>query len=480
MVAGLAIGFILMHLIVVRPMRRQMEGLRSDVAAVHGEMQELVGARDDVWKTNNLLTDLRKQQWLVDDARKSLQTIKQFGIAVNASSDISRQTIAAIDELRQVQESLVGQRDLTDPASQALDELFSLQDRLIDQQITSFEAENALDQLLSLKHQMLSEALDAEIAETSLDRLTDLKARVMTESDHIDAARRGLNQLASLKNNIIQESDDLDTAQRATDELLSLKERIAIRGGGTNSASQNVDRLIALRDGLIGDNMAGIFAAASNAEKLIKLKSRINAGSYGVVAARTTARQMTELLDDVANSSVDVDTARKNIERLTVLHDGLSSEELDFTTAGYNLERFLQLTSSRPEHNVATVRARKPMELLAERASRFEMPSVSLNGLSGDVLTIVVGQSVVGRAVQAIAPLVRIAGASRKNGQTSSDPIAVQAKPRNSTTRMSRRLPPFNHPRYYDVVEPGAHTIDDFSRDMPIDNAIVPWIPDED
>ena len=96
---GLAVGYIGMHLTIVRPLQKEMGELKDNVAVLERGVEELVGVRDQVWRTNTLLSGLTSQQKQVDHARQALQSISQFRSDVEAES---REIPAARDALGQI------------------------------------------------------------------------------------------------------------------------------------------------------------------------------------------------------------------------------------------------------------------------------------------------------------------------------------------------------------------------------------------
>src|SRR5262245_50544514 len=78
LVAGLTIGFVGLHFLMTRPMSRELARLQGDLALVEQRMQDLVGARGDVWEANSLLSSLKAQQGQIEEARVALQSIREL------------------------------------------------------------------------------------------------------------------------------------------------------------------------------------------------------------------------------------------------------------------------------------------------------------------------------------------------------------------------------------------------------------------
>src|SRR5690242_6195241 len=78
LVAGITLGFIGLHFTMARPMARQIELMQNELARVEQRMQDLTGARDEVWEANSLLSSLKAQQGQISDARTALQSIREL------------------------------------------------------------------------------------------------------------------------------------------------------------------------------------------------------------------------------------------------------------------------------------------------------------------------------------------------------------------------------------------------------------------
>ncbi len=72
---GLAVGFLGMDIMVRRPMMRELSQVRSELSSVERDMEELVGVRNNVWETNNLLTGLKSQYRQLEEARLRLTSL---------------------------------------------------------------------------------------------------------------------------------------------------------------------------------------------------------------------------------------------------------------------------------------------------------------------------------------------------------------------------------------------------------------------
>src|SRR5690606_3645712 len=93
---ALGIGVSCMHLMLYKPMMREMAQLRRELSSMERDMEELVGARDQIWETNNLLSTLRRQADQFDGARAALSTIRDFRQELEGEAGSTVEAYAAL------------------------------------------------------------------------------------------------------------------------------------------------------------------------------------------------------------------------------------------------------------------------------------------------------------------------------------------------------------------------------------------------
>ena len=85
---GLVIGFLVMHLVIERPLQRRMNALRKEMATLQQDTINLAGNSMNgyVTEVNNLLSHLKSQQSQIKTARTALKDIRQFRTEVIRAS----------------------------------------------------------------------------------------------------------------------------------------------------------------------------------------------------------------------------------------------------------------------------------------------------------------------------------------------------------------------------------------------------------
>ena len=131
-------------------------------------MQLLVGERDQVRSTNDLLSGLKAQEAAFEDARHSLAALRQFREEMAAECQKTTDVLASVEKLDTLQRTVLHYRDLTEPATKVLSAIAGLQKQLIDQNVTADDAVDAVNRLTALKRNLIAEAVDTGAAESGL------------------------------------------------------------------------------------------------------------------------------------------------------------------------------------------------------------------------------------------------------------------------------------------------------------------------
>ena len=369
---GLAVGYIGMHLAVVRPLQRQMDGLHGQISTLEQGMEQLAGVRDNVWKTNTLLSSLATQQKQVDHARQALQTISRFRTDVESEAartaaaqtaladmgslqgrliDSARETTAAgealagltsvqerlqaaaegstravtsLEGMLLLQDMLIGEEDRIDLAARSLDRAARLHGDIVAEGESVEPARRALAEIVGIKQLAQAEVLDAGLAESALRRLGSLKQTLVEQAEGLSEARQTASGLIALKSTIHQESDDLESAREAADELLVLKDQLVVRGAGTHTASQNADRLFTLRDRLASTDGAQLETAETNLGGLIEMQGRLAAETDQLADALLMIETISDLQQELKRHVSAFQGIRRDLVELMLLENSIA------------------------------------------------------------------------------------------------------------------------------------------------------------
>jgi hypothetical protein len=301
---GLLMGFVSVYLMVAQPMTQQMEGMRHELVAMQADLDQLVGVRDQVWETNNLLSGLKAQQRQLSDVRGSLQEIVQLRRELQAEAENTAASTAALAQLAKLQSDVLDQREMTEPATEALGKLAEIQSRLVQEHGTSPKADETLADLKATK--------------AGLEELIGVKKQILAESADIAAAQATAKELVSLKDDINLNASNVETAQVAAKELAALKDQINSNSADTDVASTKVTQLHELQDGLI-THEGDIAAAMASLEGLAEIKSRLIGQTNNVVDAVQTLEILADFQDELSDRVRSLDGMRHGLTEILLM-----------------------------------------------------------------------------------------------------------------------------------------------------------------
>ena len=376
---GFAVGLVVVHLGITRPMIEQFARLQGQVGGLERGMNKLAGHRDGTAKTNDLLSLLAKQSQQTEAAARAFQGIQslesrlvnQQGLTSETTrllallADQGRQTEAAVEALRGIQSlesQLVEQQGLTAEttrllelladqgrqahvAAGALDDIRSLEEKLIAQQSDTVEAHTALASL----HKIRDEAIEvqessADIAD-ALERLGDLQDRItqqyhsiqaaeqtlaavkrlramaQAEGPHVAKAQQALDALIRLKNATLAGADQMAWAGSVVEEWAKINDRIAKASADTGPARQAADELLALKDNILrGSDPRHPEQAREALDELVKIRETLHGQAGEVAEARTQLDGLVGLKRSVLAQTGDLADAVETLETAADLH----------------------------------------------------------------------------------------------------------------------------------------------------------------
>jgi hypothetical protein len=320
--AILAATILGVNLSIVRPMKDRMEELKQQVAEMQSEVQLLVGERDQVRNTNDLLSGLKTQGPLFEEARHTLTAMREMREQMVTECQKTSEALASVEQLATLQQTVLRHRELTEPATKVLAEMVGIQKQLIDQQATADDSADALDQLATLKRNLMAEAIDANVAESGLSKLAGLKSQILNDTENAEDLTGRTKQLIDLKNLILQESDDLDAAAESVDGLLGLKDQVVVRGGGIADAQQNAERLLSLRDRLADkENIAKVEAAEKSATRLLEIHKKLADKNPDLVDAVKSVETLIDIQHEFQKQIRSLDGMRRNLMEIVLMEN---------------------------------------------------------------------------------------------------------------------------------------------------------------
>jgi hypothetical protein len=342
---GLAVGFLGMDIMVRRPMMRELASVRTELSSVERDLEELVGVRNQVWETNNLLTSLKSQYRHLEDARVSMSALAQLRSEIEAEATHTTAAFSKLDRLVGLQNAVLRNSDNVESAEVSLDRMVVMQGHLVQSGENTGNAVAAINQLVKvrdaaqlevakidsayaavkkfgeLKQQIISNGEGLDIAQDHVAALAAIKNDVFNEAGDVPAAHAAARSMIALKNDINEKSDGLDEAKLTAKELVSLKDAVISKGGNTETAFANTERLFTLRDALIAE--ADLDSAEGNLNQLVGIQETLNGQTAEVADAVETLEVLTDLNDELQAQVTTIDGMRKSLLDIVLMESSV-------------------------------------------------------------------------------------------------------------------------------------------------------------
>lgn len=456
MFAGLAVAFLGMDIMVRRPMMRELTQVRSELAAVERGMEELVGVRNQVWETNNLLTGLKSQYRQVEDARQSVTAMTQLRKEIDAEAKKTGEAFASLERLVGIQNAVLTSTGNVQSAEETLNGMIAMQKQAVSAGEGTSEAIAAIKGLVEVRDAATVDPSSIDRAAASVAQLDKLKTQILTSSEGTEFAQTEVDRLfamvrtfGDLRSEILESSEGIEDAQKSLFEFVSLKNEIF-------NESSNVD------------------FARDAARQLIAVKNELNATSADIGAAQTSADDLITLKDTIADMGGNTETAFKNTGKLFGLRDTLNSD-MDLDGAEESLETLVQIQSDLNGQGRNVVDALETLEVLTNLSDELQAQVDSIGGMRKSLLDIILMESTVKKAVQVVKPLTELSNLRRMSDSDVRE--AAKTIMENRTARRNgERRTASGALKLDDVTLFGAEPTTDIlvplPRDLDIDNLI--------
>lgn len=422
---GLAIGFLGMDIMVRRPMIRELARVRSEVSTVEQDMEELVGVKNQVWETNNLLTSLKSQYRQLEDARLSVTAMEQLRKEVDAESEKTDGAFAKFDRMVALQNSVLKNTRNVDVAQNNLDRLVTMQDQVVLAGQRTKQAEESVSGLLRVREAALVEAADIDSAMAAVREFGSLKDRIVSESEGLHVAASDLEatfvnvqELIDLKDQILHDGGEIDVARDEVDaafasvrEFGALRDQILKSGEGLDVAQTHVTEFTALKNDIFNE-AANVADARRTAREFFALSSDIRAEADGVIDAQMTAEDLFTLKNDIVENGGNTKTAFSNAERLFSLRNTLNSD-MDLDGAAGNLDQLVSIQDTIHKQTREVADAIDTLEVLSDLSEELQGQVVEMGSLRKNLMDIVLMEATVRKVVDVLEPLAEISSLRR-------------------------------------------------------------------
>ncbi len=291
---------------------RELAQVRTHVGTLQGDMQQLVGVRDQVLETNNLLTNLKAQHQKLEDARASLAVMQQITQELTEKAGNATPAFDSLDRLVSLKDAVLRNSETTEAAQSGVQQLLALQAQVAKSGEHASVAQAAINSLIKVRDAARIELTDIDDAFQSVRQLGDLKRQAVAQAEGVAVAREQLTKFADLKNDLTSEAGNIEVAQEVASNLVTLKNGLA-----TEDAIKHANDLLKLRDTLVVNGQSD--KAADNLEQLISMQSRLIGQTKDVASAMQTLEVLTDLSDELRTQVDGLNQMRKSLMEIVLL-----------------------------------------------------------------------------------------------------------------------------------------------------------------
>ena len=317
MIVGLAIGFLMLDIMMRRPLLRELALIKREMANVEGRLHNLVGAKDQAGDTNNLLSALIAQKRQFESAKSALIDLREFRQRVELEAQETNEATAALDQIVALQKRVAGQRLSVSPVAEVVAEIIRLHEDLLAQKTAQQEAADSLKRVAELHQQMKTLAGDAETAAVEVSKLGDLRTKVLENSAGVEEAQRHAADLIVLKETV-RKVDDVAAAQDSAKQLIVLKDSLRQTDDSTAQSQAHAAKLLALRDEMAA-TIQDTQLAAKNWTTVLKLEADMKAAGTDIAAAVETLEVLTDLGLELRQQTESIAGLRKSLMDVVML-----------------------------------------------------------------------------------------------------------------------------------------------------------------
>ncbi len=304
--AGLVFGFLGMYFTVTRPMSERMRMLESDIAMMQSDMHQLVGTRDDIWKTNDLLTGLRQQKRQIAEAELSLASIRKLRSDVLALTAGQETAFATLANLADMQKTLAEQAPVVAQSREALGAMMTLTEHVVR---IGDSAAKARPNLVAV-----NEAIDDFQAQTSL-----MSNQMAAASETINAAGEVLNSVNMLTTNMLQQQEQIDASEAVVARISDLHDSIAAQEETTDAAKQTVAKMASLEEELAEQDPAKFAKASANLKDMVAIQDELSTDNTRISNAVETVELLEDFQEEIQHQAAMLTEMRRDLQEVTVL-----------------------------------------------------------------------------------------------------------------------------------------------------------------
>ncbi len=393
---GAMIGIVMMQLLIARPLTQRIDAMQQQMSAVDSHLVELTGSRDDVQRTNDLLSGLRAQHDQFVAAQQTVLRLKNLQQEIETEAGQVGSSMETLQQLAQLQHTLNSTRTDFESASTSLETVVALAGRVRDlgetvpaQTATLDTAKTAVVHFGQFANQTIEQGKTIQPATAALGQLAQVRDQAISTGQKTDTALQAISGLATVTQAAVSAGEKTDVAVASIQGLGDLQSAVIAQLDQTTQARAQLAEMATVQQSLI-DQDATTASAGHAVTALTNLKAQIADGVPGIEMAQTNANQLV-VLNQTLNTQTQVDAAQKNLTGLIQIEQSLAGQSQQIVDSVESLQ------------------------LLIGLQGEFNDQMAKLEEIQRGFTELLLMESAIGRAVKMVQPLAELGNLRRNN-----------------------------------------------------------------
>lgn len=395
--AGAMLGVVFMQLLIARPLTQQITRMHQRMEVIDSHLVDLSGSRDDVRRTNDLLTGLRAQHDHLADAQATVAQLKTMQAEIGVEARKVGASMAALHDLSQLQAALIEKHTGFNQANTALDTIAMVSDRI------QAVANTVPTQTAQLKQ-----------AEAAIQNLGQLASHVVEHGQPVNQANAALTQLAQMRDQAIATGQQSDSALKAISSLATVTQAATVAGQQTESAVASLQGISELQLAVIRQHDLTI-AANHELAAMSTIQQQLIEQADSTPQAQSAVASLVTLKTQIAEGMTGLETAQANTNHLIEINGKLAAQS-SVSTAQTNLDGLLKIEQTLTSQTRQIADSVESLQLLSGLQGEFNDQIAKLETIQRGFTELLIMESSVARAVKMVQPLAEL-GNLRRNSE---------------------------------------------------------------
>lgn len=301
-ITGLAIVYLGLQFLIVNPAQQELVAMQQRMQGMEKNLEQLVGVKENVWKTNDLLAAVRSQESQHQQLENALSKMKTFRIDVQAEAKRTENAMTEIRKIGQLHKEIASQNDVHKSAVKSFEQVAKLQKDLSNLRV---EMKKSLEEVKDVK--------------VMIGQLTQLKSELIADVQGLEDAQKNLKGLVALKNDVVRGAIRMKTAESSLAHMTLMQDGLVEADKQHRQAAASMKNLTRMQTELSKVDSEKIVAANKNMKQLFEMSDDLNTRSKSVEVAMETVETLADFQDDLAKRIVMIKKMRRDLLEVSLM-----------------------------------------------------------------------------------------------------------------------------------------------------------------